>query len=341
MFCSLAFWAGLLLFCASAQARADDLKTVPFSVFQAQTAAARQLMDGCRHNAAACDGASLPAPQGVNGGPAGTFTMNWGWLRDTLNGAKTASPADRQTRMKDAQDHLDALVRDAGAAFPAEAGAFPQARSAANRALARDEFRAAEGPTWIDRQIAKLQDWVLRLFTGMDRLGKRAPWLAPSVEWGCFALAAAGLLWFVRQSLARQALRISLSEGAALAGGGDRHSADWARMAQERAAAEDWREAVHSLFWAAIALMEGRRAWKPNAARTPREYLRLLKPGSDAQGALRELTRVFEQTWYGHGEAGASAYDAALRSYQALEAARPERSASAAATTTFAATGGA
>ncbi len=322
---SLAFWAALFVLSASVEARADNLQTVPFSVFQAQTVAARQLIAGCRGTAAACDAASLPAPQRVSGGPAGAFTTNWGWLREALNGAKNASATDRQKAMQAADEHLTALVRDAGALAPAtETAAFNQARAAANRALARDEFRAAEGPTWFDRQIAKLQDWVLRLFTGMDRLGKRAPWLAPAVEWGCFALAAAGLLWFVRQSLARQALRISLSEGAM----------------QERAAAEDWRDAVHCLFWAAIALMEGRRAWKANATRTPREYLRLLKPGSEAQGALRELTRVFERTWYGHGEAGASAYEAALRSYQALEAARPERSASAATNTTIAATGG-
>ena len=100
---------------------------------------------------------------------------------------------------------------------------------------------------------------MLRLFTGIGPTwGKRAPWLAPSVEWGCFALAAAGLLWFVRQSLARQALRISLSEGAAAGRErGDRHSADWARHG---AGASRRRRLARSrsipCYWAAIALME-------------------------------------------------------------------------------------
>ncbi len=231
--------------------------------------------------------------------------------------------------MQEAQKHLGTLAAEASIPLPLAAAAeFKQARAAANVALAREEFRATEGPTWIERQLAKAQDWVLRLFTGMDRLGKRAPWLAPAIEWGCFATAAAGLLWFVRQSLARQALRISLTDGAALAGRGDRDSADWARLATDRAAAQDWREAVHCLYWASIALMEARRAWKPNATRTPREYLRLLRPGSEAQAALRELTRIFERIWYGHADADQLQYSAALARFRLLESARPEKSGS-------------
>ena len=208
-------------------ARAEEVKTVPIGTFSAQLARAQQLTTGCRQNAAACDGASLPPREQVQGGPGGSFYAGWSWLRDALNSAKTASAPDRLERMGEAQTHLAALAAEAGASpSAAAAAAFPRARAAANQALAREEFRAAEGPPWIERQLAKVQDWILRLFTGMDRLGKRAPWLAPAIEWGCFGFAAAGLLWFVRQSLARQALRISLSEGAALAGRGDRDAAE-------------------------------------------------------------------------------------------------------------------
>ena len=76
--------------------------------------------------------------------------------------------------------------------------------------------------------------------------------------------------------------------------------------------------------------METRRAWKPNATRTPREYLCLLRPGSAAAVALRDLTRVLERVWYGNGTADASSYESALHSFRALEAAKPERSESAA-----------
>jgi hypothetical protein len=306
-------------------ARAEDSNAVPLSTFAAQVTSARQIIAACGQRADDCNATGLPGREKIQGGPAGDFTASWDWLRTAVTDAKTAKLADRVKRMTESQAHLAALAAQAQAAPPLPAPEYAAARRAANTALARDEFRASEGPTWLQRQIAKVQDWFLRLFTGMDRLGRRAPWLAPSIEWGCFGVAAAGLLWFVRQSLARQALRISLSEGAALAGRGDRDSADWAKLAQERAAAGDWREAIHCLYWAAIALMETRRAWKPNATRTPREYLRLLRPGSEAQTALRELTRVFERSWYGHAAADGAQYEAARSSFSVLEAARPER----------------
>ena len=312
------------LFCG-AGARADSLKTVPLSAFAQQMASAQQLVAACAANAGACEGNALPDPEQVEGSPSGSFRISWQWLRDDVSSAKSAKTADRLATMRAAQTHLVTLAAQAGAVRTSAAD-FSAARKAASAVLARSEFRASvEGPTWTERQLARIQDWILRLFTGMDKVGRRAPWLAPLIEWSCFILALAGLLWFVRQNLARQSLRIALSDGVALAGRGERDSADWARMAEERAAAGDWREAVHCLYWAAIALMEGRRAWRPNVTRTPREYVRLLKPGAEAHRALRELTRSFERVWYGQSQAGEAQYRTALESFRALEASKPER----------------
>lgn len=312
--------------CVPLPGNAEQTSTVPYTAFLSQIALARQRASSCGQGAPACDTTGLPGREQVQGGANGSFLADWSWFRDALSAAKDTNPAERAKRMSAAQDHLDELAREAGAPTnPHAAADFQRASLAAKAALARDEFRAADGPSWMERQIAKAQDWLLRLFTGMDRLGRKAPWLAPAIEWGCFGLAAAGLLWFVRRNLARHALRISLTEGAALAMHGGRDSADWATLARERAAAEDWREAVHCLYWAAIALMETRRIWKPNAARTPRDYLRLLEPGSGPYTALRAMTRAFERTWYGHEPTGPAEYQKALEHFQALEAARPAR----------------
>lgn len=317
----------LTLIAAGTAAARAEMKAVPLATFSQQVATAQQLAAACAANASACDGAALPDRERVQGAAAGDFAMNWQWLRDALSKAKGAKPADRARQMKDAQAHLATLSSQAGGAQAIPAEEFRRARNAANTALARGEFRADAGPTWTERQIARIQDWFLKLFTGMDRVGRRAPWLAPLIEWGCFALAAGGLLWFVRQSLARQALRIALSEGAALASHGEREAADWARLADKYAAANDWRQAVHCLYWAAIALLERRRAWRPNATRTPREYVRLLRPGSEAHAALRDLTRGFERVWYGQAAADQAQYRTARERFQILEAAKPERSA--------------
>jgi Domain of unknown function (DUF4129) len=97
-----------------------------------------------------------------------------------------------------------------------------------------------------------------------------------------------------------------------------RESTDWAKQAEGSARNGDWRDAVHCLYWATIVMLEGRRAWRHNPARTPREYVRLLKPGSAQQGALRGLTQIFERLWYGLRDAGPADYERARSLYESL-----------------------
>jgi hypothetical protein len=63
-------------------------------------------------------------------------------------------------------------------------------------------------------------------------------------------------------------------------------------------------------------LLESRRAWRHNPTRTPREYVRLLKPGSAQQQGLRKLTQIFERVWYGLRDADESEYAEARALYE-------------------------
>lgn len=297
---------------------------VDLATFRAQVSAAEQLAGTCAANAAGCDADAVPPDADVTGGPAGpSFHANWEWLREALRAAKKGPPAKRVEAMQAARDHL--AEEGAEATSPssgATAGAsFRQARQTANSILAGPEFQAAEGPSWWDRLIARFEDWLGRAFRGMQGVGARNPWIAPVIEWALFGAAAAGLILFVRRSLARQSLRIALSDAAAAVRRSHRDTTDWARMAEERAAAGDWREAVHSLYWAAIVSLEARNAWKPNPTRTPREYPRLLRPGSQAQRHLRDLTGQFERVWYGNHGLDEADFRAAQASFAAIRAA--------------------
>ena len=271
--------------------------------------------------------------------------MSWQWVRATLGAAGKASAQDRMAQMRTAADRLEELETETGVGgeaspTPLARATVDRARSAARQVLAGDEFQAASGPTWIDKQAAKLQDWFLRLFLGMDRMGARAPWLAPLIEWCCFGLAAGGLLFFVRRSLSRQALRLALGRASPARREG-RAATDWQRLAEEHAEQREWRAAVHCLYWAAILSLETRRAWRPNPTRTPREYLRLLRPGSEAQSALRTLTQCFERVWYGQTMGTEADFHAAQASFAAIAAADLKRSASAAVVSVETATAGA
>ena len=313
----LALWVAALPALAATDA-------VSVSTFEQQIAGAQSLVTACAAVPSACKGASVPAEEHVAGqGGHPAFAVSWEWLGSALDGARTASTTDRAMAMREASDHLTELAAEAsGTAGAALNPGFERARSVAATILAGSEFRSAEeGPSWWERLIARVQDWIFALLAGMGRVGGRHPWLAPLIAWSCFVLAAGGLLFFVLRSLQRQALHISLGENAGRAQGTDRDTVDWATLAEERAATRDWREGIHCLYWAAIASLEGRRAWRHNPARTPREYLQLLRPGSEVQRALRELTRGFEQAWYGHGESSETNFRAAQVSYRVIAAA--------------------
>lgn len=330
----------------TAGAAGEATRAVPVAKFQQQIAAARQRVAACEAAAANCNMGDLPTgEEKVTGGAAAAETaavgaaaagsatagtaaypVRWEWLRTAVDTAKASSAADRKNSMEAAQAHLASWATEVGSVpTAAEQTRFGQVRTAANGVLARGEFRAAGSPSWLDRQMGRLLSWFFNLFTGMAEIGTRNAWLAPLVEWSCFLLAAAGLLYFVRRSLQRQSLRIALGEGAARARHTERDAADWAGLAEQRAAAADWREAIHCLYWAAIASLEARRAWRFNPTRTPREYLRLLRPGSEAQRALRGLTREFERAWYGQGAATESEFRAAQVSFAAIQGADLQR----------------
>ena len=311
---------------AHAVAVAQSGRTMTAAAFQAEIAAAQGVVSACGSGAAGCDPAAAPADGQVRESKAFVYQVNWQWLRDALKAAKTASPRDRDKAMSETREHVVELGVEAGSAAGAVAPAdFARSRTDANAILAGREFQADAGPSWLDRQVARLQDWFLNLLMGMNHLGQKIPWLAPLIEWSCFLLAAGGLLFFIRRSLARQSLRISLGENAALAQRSGRDTTDWARLAEERAAAADWREALHCSYWAAITSLEARRAWRVNPTRTPREYLGLLSPGSAAQAALRDLTRSFESVWYGHATATEREFRAAQTSFAAIAAADLKR----------------
>jgi hypothetical protein len=166
--------------------------------------------------------------------------------------------------------------------------------------------------------------WVQRFFAGVVEVGSAAPWLGTLLEWVFYVGAAVGLLFFLLRNVARQRLRVALG-GAALRGSaGESEAGDWAQWGAQHAEAGEWREAVHCLYWAAIVSLEARRAWRHNPTRTPREYVRLLKPGSTQQQRLRSLTQIFERVWYGLREADEAEYAEARALYERLAASASE-----------------
>jgi Domain of unknown function (DUF4129) len=279
--------------------------------FQAHVRDLRGVVDACRTAAVNCDPAKVGEDNAVD---AQHFQMRWIWLRNTLTQAKEARPAEREALLKGANDRLDEI---ANGGPPPAGGSFATARKAADNILSGAEFGTVEHQSWWSRQWARFWLWWGRIWERAANLGSVGPWIGRALEVLLFGGAAVGLLFFVRRSLLRQRLAVALNNG-----GGElmwkRESNDWASQAEASARAGDWRDAVHCLYWATIVMLEGRRAWRHNPARTPREYVRLLKPGSPQHGALRGLTQIFERLWYGLREAAPSDYEKARGLYENL-----------------------
>jgi hypothetical protein len=92
----------------------------------------------------------------------------------------------------------------------------------------------------------------------------------------------------------------------------------WLKEAHTAAAQGLWREAVHLAYWAGISFLEESGMWRPDKARTPREYLRLLPSGSEHSSTLNTLTRQLEVTWYGTQAAGPETFSETLTNLEKL-----------------------
>lgn len=321
---NLRWLAGLtLLLLIGTRASAQAIAIKPTGKFQKQSmqqfsdqlTAMQALVQACASSAPACDPEKVGADQRIEAPSAQTFQVRWQWLRDTLDQSRTAKPAQRAQLMHQSSVRIAEMLQENGqSAVPAQ---FSAARRDADRILASSEFSEVEQQSWLDRAIAKFWLWVNLWLTSFAGLGKSIPWLGHLLEFLLFGGAAIALLLFVRRSLQRQRLAVALnSQSTELAW--TRESNDWAAQAESSARAGDWRDAVHCLYWATIVMLEGRRAWRHNPARTPREYVRLLKPGSAQQGALRGLTQIFERLWYGLRDADATDYQRARAFYDNL-----------------------
>jgi hypothetical protein len=85
-------------------------------------------------------------------------------------------------------------------------------------------------------------------------------------------------------------------------------------LAQQR----EWRRAIHLAYWAGISFLEENGAWKPDRARTPREYLRIMGARKPQYPVLAALTKKFEVVWYGHEDAGETDYRETLGQLERL-----------------------
>jgi Domain of unknown function (DUF4129) len=175
-------------------------------------------------------------------------------------------------------------------------------RALAARILAGREFQGVHGPTWLDRIKQRAAELLLKL---LPMFGPSAiPTIGRVVVNALIGLAVLMLAFWMYRTM-----RVAAAVDTVLPGPLPASARAWtAWLTDARAAADagDWREAVHLAYWCGIAFLEEQGAWRPDRARTPREYLRVIPSGSEYVPPLDALTRCCELVWYGteHADAG-------------------------------------
>jgi hypothetical protein len=218
------------------------------------------------------------------------------------------TPPTTSQLLVDAQDRLAhdlAQANRAAALLPSHM----EERDTMKQVLAGREFSNLQPATESDTALEKFGNWLNRLLAKFDKLRARSAWVGRTLVWGFFGAIALGLAWGLLRVERKWRIRLApASTGPAPDAVSARDWQLWLADARKAAAGGQWREAIHFLYWAAIARLESRRLWPADRARTPREYLTLVSPEDPRQSGLALLTRSFEHTWYGGREASESDY---------------------------------
>ena len=256
---------------------------------------------------------SVPAPEDVIGIPA------------TPNIFKQLDSARK--RLDQDQQWAGALATGAEstnlAGTPSSKNDAPEQehRKLATILAGREYHAATSGATIKDRVLEKIANWINRVIGGLIRAGSKSKWIGQTAEIGFVLALSVALIWLLIR-LERQgrlgAASFRPEDGSRSASARDWQL--WLEDARQAAAKEQWREAIHYLYWASISRLESSGMWPADRARTPREYLALLSKESAQRPSLAALTQSFERTWYAGRAAGRIEFQEAQGSAASLGA---------------------
>ncbi len=294
------------------------------------------IVDACARarDRQACDPAFVGADDRIALG-AEHRAVHYSWLRALLQQARSKdNPAPREDGSTPSDAHPSnitttellrvahtRLVSDlAQAGRPLEsAPAHAQEHAVLGQVLAGDAFRRLKTTTRRDTLLERLNHWLNSFFAQVYSLRPQAPWLGRVLVWGFVFVVGVALVWRLLQQERRWRVQLILEARQPVnAAASARDWQIWLDGAHRAAAEEQWRQAVHLIYWAVIARLESRRHWPADRARTPREYLSLVDAADPHREKLAALSRTFERTWYGGRPAAEADYRRAEQQALAL-----------------------
>ena len=223
------------------------------------------------------------------------FEMPAIWLRTALSEAARNPdtwPSQRATILAQLQalrDETEGLTTSSSTAAPNP----DAARAALTQVLAGPEFERMAQESAFARLRQRVTQWLIQAWErlGGARLGSRNT--AILFAWMAVLVAVTALtIWLARFLRQPQRSRLALTAPHAAR----TPAGVWARQARQAA---DPREAIRCAYRAIISGLEEEGAWRSDDSRTPREYRRILAPDHRRHPLVADVTRRFEEIWFG------------------------------------------
>jgi Domain of unknown function (DUF4129) len=250
------------------------------------------------------------------GAAAGEIKVDYKPLKDNLAAFAAADEQKRPALLRQVREYAQGM-NAAAEGYDNSSADLSSSRHKLDEILSHREFKTAQGPTAKDLLLARIYHWIARL---LSKLIFRGSANFDFMQLLIYLLVGAAvtllLLWTVRrlrrpqQELPEREI-IPFSPSA-------RSWRAWLADARTLAQQEDWRNAIHMAYWAGISYLEEHGAWKPNRARTPREYLRLIGKPAAQYPVLAALTGKLEVVWYGYGSAAEADFQETLGQLEKL-----------------------
>ena len=292
-----------------------------FAEYQEHLQQLATVVEACKaqRSAAACD-PKLVGPDNFVETAQEPRAVGFDWLRRVLADAIPGKVAAKQGDTADTQLAVAAsrLSQDTEGS-PEPTPSVGVARANLTSVLAMHRFqRYQQDPSLLTRAWTALLQRLFQRLSSVAAYGGRNPWIARVLEVLAIAAPCVLLAWWVLTELRKQPGLPQRSEPVVAQAPSAREWQRWLEEAEGFAQANQWREAIHHVYWAAISRLEAHGLWPADRARTPREYLALLREGHVLKPELRSLTRSFEAIWYGHRPAAEEQYRAARAQMEKL-----------------------
>ena len=228
------------------------------------------------------------------------YSVGYQWLKDDLAKLPKAEVVTRAGILQAIKQHLQTLDSESQS-LESDSSDPKSSRKKLDEILSRHEFRKVHGPTFLDILWSKVRNFLNRLFR--VRIGRYLglDFLQLLVYLLIAAAVVAVAIWIIRRLSGQR----EEEEGRSTVPftPSDKGWRVWLAEARALAQKGDWRNSIHLAYWAGISFLEANGAWKPDMARTPREYLQMLSTRAPQYPVLTRLTRKFEIVWYGHRDA--------------------------------------